>query len=361
MRGGAEFAEVDLRSAKVGGRLEMTGSKFGGMVTMDGLRVGGDLFMNDGAVFGEVNLMGANVVGQLAMVGSSFGGTVNMEAIEVGSYLLIQNGTFAEPVRLIFATIKSGLNLSGANLAGLDLTGARIAGELWLGSGDQAAKWSNSSELTLRNTVVGALESAENAWPEILELEGFTYGRLGGFGGAGAETDMAQRPADWFIGWLAKDRSFSPQPYQQLAEVFRAAGQTGKAHDVLYARRERERRAAAGATWWTSGWKWWGMFLLMITIGYGLGHRYFRALIWVAGLVLLGAIVLWLTGEGPAHGMPWGLSYSLDHLLPVVQLIKSHYAIELDGFARYYFYAHKLMGYVLASFLIAGLAGLTQK
>ena len=51
----------------------------------------------------------------------------------------------------------------------------------------------------------------------------------------------------------------------------------------------------------------------------------------------------------------------IDHLLPVVQLIKSHYDIELAGFARYYFYAHKLMGYVLASFLIAGLAGLTQK
>ena len=143
--------------------------------------------------------------------------------------------------------------------------------------------------------------------------------------------------------------------------MFRAGGQTGKAHAILYAGRERERRAAEGATWWTSGLKWWGMFLLMITIGYGLGHRYFRALVWVVALVLLGAGVLWLTGEGQAHGMPWGLSYSLDHLLPVVQLSKSHYDIELAGFARYYFYAHKLMGYVLASFLIAGLAGLTQK
>ncbi len=172
---------------------------------------------------------------------------------------------------------------------------------------------------------------------------------------------MAQRPARWFIDWLAKDRTFSPQPYQQLADVFRAGGQTGKAYAILYAGRERERRAAEGATWWTSGLKWWGMFLLKVTIGYGLGYRYFRAFGWVVVLVLLGAGVLAVTGEGPAHGMPWGLSYSLDHLLPVVQLIKSHYDIELAGFARYYFYAHKLLGYVLASFLIAGLAGLTQK
>ncbi len=361
MRGGAEFAEVILRGAKVGGQLSMIGSKFGDTLNMDNLQVDDNLFMHDGAEFGEVNLIGAKVAGRLGMDGSRFGGTLNMESIEIGNHLLMSETNFAEPVQLIFATIKSSLNLSGAKLAGFDLTGARIAGELWLGSRAHGAEWSDSSELILRNTVVGALEGAENAWPESLKLEGFTYGRLGGSGSTGAEDDMAQRPARWFIDWLAKDRSFSPQPYQQLAEVFRAGGQTGKAHDILYAGRERERRAAEGATWWTRVLKWLGMFLLMVTIGYGLGNRYFRALGWVFVLVLLGAGVLAVTGEGPAHGMPWGLSYSLDHLLPVVQLIKSHYAIELDGFARYYFYVHKLMGYVLASFLIAGLAGLTQK
>ena len=51
---------------------------------------------------------------------------------------------------------------------------------------------------------------------------------------------------------------------------------------------------------------------------------------------------------------------SLDTLLPIFQLRKEHYDIDLEGFARYWFYGHKLMGYVLASFLIAGLAGLTK-
>jgi hypothetical protein len=32
----------------------------------------------------------------------------------------------------------------------------------------------------------------------------------------------------------------------------------------------------------------------------------------------------------------------------------------LHGFAKYYFYFQKLMGWVLASFLIAGLSGLTK-
>ena len=48
-------------------------------------------------------------------------------------------------------------------------------------------------------------------------------------------------------------------------------------------------------------------------------------------------------------------------LLPIIQLRKKNYEIELHGrWRRYYFYVHKIMGYVLASFLIAGLAGLTK-
>jgi hypothetical protein len=41
-------------------------------------------------------------------------------------------------------------------------------------------------------------------------------------------------------------------------------------------------------------------------------------------------------------------------------LREKHYQIDLAGWPRYYFYMHKVMGYVLASFLITGLAGLTK-
>ncbi len=103
------------------------------------------------------------------------------------------------------------------------------------------------------------------------------------------------------------------------------------------------------------------MTLLNSTIGYGYGYRYFRTLYWMIALVIFGAAVLRISGQGRANKMPWGLSYSLDHLLPIIELRKYHYdQIQLTGWARYYFYLHKLMGYVLASFLIAGLAGLTQ-
>ena len=48
-------------------------------------------------------------------------------------------------------------------------------------------------------------------------------------------------------------------------------------------------------------------------------------------------------------------------LLPIIRLREKHYKeIDLQGWPRQYFYVHKIMGYVLASFLIAGLVGLTK-
>src|SRR5262249_55933728 len=46
----------------------------------------------------------------------------------------------------------------------------------------------------------------------------------------------------------------------------------------------------------------------------GYGHRIERALGWTIGLMFLGAIVLRISGEGPKHGLPVGLSYSFDML-----------------------------------------------
>ena len=70
-----------------------------------------------------------------------------------------------------------------------------------------------------------------------------------------------------------------------------------------------------------------------------------------------------VAGKGERLKMPYGVAYSLDTLLPIIKLRDLHFSegYELTGFARYYFYIHKLVGYVLASLLIAGFAGLTKK
>ncbi|NIN01207.1 MAG: hypothetical protein GTO24_24875, partial [candidate division Zixibacteria bacterium] len=56
MHGGAEFAEVELVGAKIGGQVAMDGSKFTGKLNMNDMETEGSLFMRGGAEFGEVEL-----------------------------------------------------------------------------------------------------------------------------------------------------------------------------------------------------------------------------------------------------------------------------------------------------------------
>jgi len=132
---------------------------------------------------------------------------------------------------------------------------------------------------------------------------------------------------------------YSPQPYEQLASVFQTYGDTANAIAIRYAGRTRERQKSTGIqrAWLTA---------LDLVIGYGYYPQ--RAILWALGLVGLGAVVLRLSGAGPINHMPFGVAYSFDMLLPLVKLRERHYQIDLVGWPRYYFYAHKIAGYVLA-------------
>ena len=120
---------------------------------------------------------------------------------------------------------------------------------------------------------------------------------------------------------------------------------------ILYDSKEKEREIAKGADW---------VWLTTLRLIMGYGYRYSNALYWVIGLVAMGMIVLGVTREGLRNKMPIGFFYSLDILLPIVRLREYHQNVRLEGFARYYFYFHKLIGYFLASILIAGFSGLTR-
>ncbi len=289
------------------------------------------------------------------------------------------------------ANVKHGFLLGGAELNNIDLTGAKL-GELVIGSGIERprlyggrkwTRWTENSSMCLRNastyTIVEDCDPNCNdmrPWPDVLVLDGFSYKTLGGYPPfrpydepdetldesvaiASTSKNIEARPSEWFIKkWLERDHSYSPEPYVQLANVFRRLGEKSKAEEILYAGRDRERKNA-------KGFRWLGLGLLRWMIGYGLGLRYFRALWWVSGLTVLGALVL--QSALPAlqldlFQLAWA---SLDQLLPIIEIDERHKDLfksnDLPKPALAYFYFHKLAGYVLASFLIAGLAGLTQK
>ena len=363
-----EFGETILRGAEIDGQLNMEGATFEGKLDMDSISVGDSLFMRRKAEFDEVILRGAKIGGQLEMNESIFKGALNMNDASVGDNLFMRDVTLYKPASLMFLSVGSTLDMRIAKLKGLNLTGSRVEDELRLGSSNlKNIEWtsykdenenSHAPKLTLRNASVGALQDTRGIWPDHLEreFEGFTYDRLGGFG-ASEHEKPDERGSSWFIEWLAKDESYSPQPYRHLADVFRTTGHEDMADDILFASRNRELEESK-----PSQFKWWRLWMLKLFIGYGYGWRVFWALAWVAGLAVFGTAVLRLAKEGNRRSMKLGFCYSLDMLLPIIHLRELHYTdVDLNTWAKYYFYFHKIMGYVLIFFVLAGLSGLTEK
>jgi hypothetical protein len=352
-------------------------------VSLGGATVMGPAYLRRGAIFeSELDLVNATIDRSLDMSGSRFARPVSLDSATVkGGTFLRRGAIFEDALDLTGASIGSDLDLSDASFAStVRLTNARIGAELRLGSKDQPpARW-GGGPLILRNTHCASLqdrwpttkEPEAPSWPAEIDLEGFTYDLLGGlFGGGGGPADMRARPSSSYAAWLERDRPFSPQPYEQLAKVLRASGEPGKANDILYAARERQRRDYRDAGKWG---KWLGMSVLKWAIGYGFGRRYFRALGWVALFTAIGTLLLHSCGEQPEKDWLALAFASFDQLLPAVTLDRAHEKLfsiatgtaETGSFVQpagliMYFYVHKLIGWLLGIFLLAGLAGLTQR
>jgi uncharacterized protein YjbI with pentapeptide repeats len=416
--GGSELSEADLSFAHIGGELKLDNVKAARRLNMQGIRVDGDLIMNNNAKFAEVDLTAGHVHGLLSLWGAKLTGPLDIFGIQLDGAFEANGSEFAM-INLMSANLQQRVNLSDSKVSGgVDLAGARVGGDLLLnhskidgpfdcssseiggtaflstgaefGGGvtchfaklgelelaDAAAfhnganftgaqitgelrvgsatgpppKWLDGSPLVLRNARADSIHDSESAWPARIELNGFTYRSFGG--AEAAERDRKARPVKWFKSWLGKQDPYAPAPYEQLASVLRSQGQPEAADDMLYASKERERTQAPFLRRaWLTATKW--------VIGYG--YHIERTLMWIAGFLIAGIAVLRISGEGPSNGMPFGIAYSFDMLLPIIRLREKHYTeIDLQGWPRYYFYVHKIMGYVLASFLIVGLAGLTK-
>jgi hypothetical protein len=373
--------DVILTGAKIDGHLAMSGSSFEQTVDGNGLQVGQSLFMNEAATFkGDVILISAKIDGQLNMSGSSFEQTVNGIGLQVGQDLFMNEAAFGKPTSLAFARVGVSLDLRGARFASLDLTGSRIAQELRLAGHGLPVSWQEPAFLGLRNVQVGTLQDVRGCWPSSVDLEGFTYGHLGGFG-ATATDDASDRPiADW-EDWLTRSGSsgrYSPRPYVQLASVLIAAGRRDRANAVLFTGREQERKAAYQRGRW---WQWLWLTIVAKVCGYGIGSYTFRVLWWILGSAALGTVVLWRCVPA-AHdkGLWWCGLASLDRLLPIIQLNKQFADFFANGHCEWvivsfanahcenlaswvivFFACLGLWGWILGLFLIAAVTGIIQR
>ena len=372
---GATFErDVDLLGAVIGGNLQAEHATFKGGLCMERLSVGHGLYLHNGTTFASgVELRDATIGGNLAVgTATTFKARLGMEGIIVRQSLYLREGSiFESDVILFHARIGNALDMTGADFRGsVYATGARAERSLVLGSaGRHVTAWGSDSHLLLGGAHFGDIDDApgqgtadRDPWPAAgrLHLNGLVYDRSAGLRGAGADRNSAPRVRS-LLQWLARDTSYAPQAYQHLAQLLRASGDESGANAVLFAKRERERDEA-----WRGRriGQWLGLGLLRWTIGYGLGAGYFRAVAWVAVLVALGAAARVSSGVTAIADRGWLASAwaSLDWMVPFIDLDERHktLASRLGGWRQQWLYIQSLAGYVLASFIVAGLAGLTQ-
>ena len=321
-----------------------------------------------GAEFQEFTMAAATVRNQLVLMRAKARDRVNLFSIHVEQGLFLNEASIPGLLNLERARLKGDLYVRGAELQRANLTDAVVEGTLFLDRNElhgqtTAMRWLDGGSLSLRDARVGSITTGTEPgiWPRRVELNGLRYTRFSlppeaRGSQAASSPEFLNEPVEWFLDLLRRGES-SPQPYRQLAEVFEANGYPEKAKRVLFEGKNEEwRKARCDAV---GGCVRLG-FLTLSWAFIGYGYRLYYAGWWCLGFLIAGALIFRRSHEARVAGMPYGVAYSFDSLIPLVKLREKHKEIDLRGWQRYYFYAHRIMGYILATFLVAGLSGLAK-
>ena len=397
--GFASDGAVRLLGADITGDLSCRDARLGrdhdgNALVADRMRVGGEVHLYRGfTASGAVMLNGADITGDISLSGAQLTGTdrdgnaLAADGMRVGAAVLLDEGfTSAGTVSLNFARadqlVLSPAKVAGANEITFDFTAteAQIACELrWAPDGQF------SGRVNLEDTHVGELEDtwtrageqAHGYWPPggRLRLSGLTYGGLG-------EASVKQR-----LGWIRsqyegdKPAAFGAQPYEQLADMYRQAGQDTEAREVAIARR-RDLRTYGNLNWYRRSGNW----FLDQTIRYG--YQTWRA---AAGLaaVFVAFLVLSVIGQhqhvivplGDVKGLdpvptatqctsdypcfyPFG--YTVDTVIPIINVHQAdHWGPDAHAPAGWLWvfsaWGATAAGWALATLLVAGYTGLVRQ
>jgi hypothetical protein len=367
---------VDVMDASFSGGVDLQGATVrnpgGYAINAERLMVEGDAFLRDGfAADGAMNLTSATVTGSLDLSGAALS-NLGVDTSEprqngesgialVGQMLTVKKTLVGTALRargsldLFGAAVGHNLDLHGAVLAAadvdevaLDLEDATICGTL-----DLTLAAGPGGGIDLSRAEVGCLVDDPAVWPPWLELDGFTYTIL--------EGDDAE---SWRVrlAWLRRHRlPYSPQIYNQLASVYRAAGHEDAARRILSAK-QTERRRYDGHRPLLGRARWLWSQILRTTVGYG--YFPWRILYWFGAMLVVGSVVFNRlhpgsfspTSTGPDQPRFHATLYTLDLLLPVADLRHRDEWIP-EGPTVWWSAAFTLMGWLLATVLVGGLAG----
>lgn len=252
------------------GGVSAISAHFTGGVMLTGARLGGSLNC-DGAIFAfplrpvltadalqarAVLLRGARVEGGLSFINARLttdlnagglvltrleGTALNADGVSLGGDVVLRAARVEGVVRMVGIEVGGDLDLTGAHLlhAGRDalqLNRARIEGGFFLRDGARV-----EGVLDLTGAAIGTLHDDLAGWPQAGDvlLNRCLYSAfIDGPADARSRLDWLARqdPARW-------NEDFWPQPYEQLAAVFREMGHEEDARSVLIAKERLQRSA----------------------------------------------------------------------------------------------------------------------
>ena len=178
---------------------------------------------------------------------------------------------------------------------------------------------------------------------------------MGGLELSETEDDFAERGVPWMLAWLGAqpghDKHYHPQPYDQLAQTLQSAGEAATAAGIQYNQRDHQRAVATGLTkvWPTIHW-----FLT------GYGYENWKALMLFIALVVLGSFLCSRADQTAELQLGHRFWFSLDWAVPIMDLGTGSYVKMPTNWLGIYFHVHRIVGFILVTFIVAGLSGIAK-
>lgn len=408
---------VKLIGAEIGKDLSFTNSNFtcGGningkkSIVADGAKVGGSVFLRNGfKAEDQVKLSGMNVGGVLDCGAGSFNSTSGeallAEAIKVKGYVSLNKPNNPPEDVKGFFTAKGEVNLRNAEIGenlecdgghfinpggnALLAEGIKVSGDLFLRKDFKAEgivnlrnakigltlelidiKEPSKMKLDLQYAQVGTLQDEEESWPEFecLSLDGLVYQSI---------SQESSQDSKTRLRWLRR-QTFSLQPYEQLAKLLTAKGDEKEAREILIAKHKdlhKHQRESKNQYQLIEN------FVYYRVVAYG--YKPHQALLYIAGLVIIGAFVFHFASNHELFWQTRGLTeiklciepafspiaYSLDASIPVINFHQLDYCLpdvrkglNCGWILQIYFVIHITLGWLFTSLWVTSITGLIRK
>lgn len=350
--------QVNMRGSRIGGQLNFMKAEINtrNKCANKGTAIDAEFIVVDHAMrcdnliaAGEFCLLGARIGGQLNFGGAEIRNegavALNANSVTVERHMFCREGFNTDGnIDLRAACIGGHLDfrratLSNANKFALDVEGLTVDQEMRCDE-----EFHVCGKINLMNSRVGVFYFDPSDWKDKPNLRGFTYDRLGN------QSVTVSTMLQW-LQWNSD--GFTPGIYDQLAEVYRRAGDDRAARKVAVAKQRCSRKPGNPLNW-----------LWRFTVGYG--YRTWLAFAWALGFTIVGSFVF--KAAYPAHMVAvtqhpqrfqW-LAYTLDVLLPIGGLGQKTSWQPTAGFLTFY-WVLACAGWVLSAAVVAGLSGILKR